>query len=116
MATVTFLRKNYTRLLSIEVRSQEHRTLLSLIRQFKLGEPCHCNQGQCGKCAVQVVTAAAGKQAREVRLDAREKAILLKAGKLTPEQYEADKVTASSALWRLACQYTVRYDDIFVAM
>jgi len=114
MATVTFLRKNYTRAAAIEVRSQEYRTLLSLIRQFKLSEGCHCGQGQCGNCAVQVVPVSSTRARREVRMDPQEKIILFKAGKLTQEQYDADKMPASPALWRLACQYTVRYEDIFV--
>jgi len=116
MAKVTFLRKNYTKAVAVEVRSQEYRTLLSLIRQFKLSDRCNCNQGECGNCAVQVVPIVAGQEHPEVRLDTREKDILLKAGKLTQEQYAADKVPATPALWRLACQYMVRYDDIFVAM
>lgn len=116
MATVTFLRKNYTRLMSVEVRSQEYRTLLSLIRQFKLSERCHCNQGECGNCAVQVVPVQAGDEQRELRLEKREKTILYSAGKLTQQQYEAAQVPAASVPWRLACQYMVRYEDIFVAV
>ena len=116
MATVTFLRKNFTRALEVEVRSQEYRTLLSLIRQFKLNDGCHCGQGQCGNCAVRVMPVSTSHEARPVRLESREKAILLKAGKLTREQYEADKIPTTQGLWRLACQYMVRYDDIFVAM
>lgn len=116
MGTVTFLKPSLRDPLTVNVRSQEHRTLLSLLTQFKLFDDCTCGKGRCGECAVKVAPVAHGTKSRPVRLSAQEKTVLFNAGKLTREQYEADAVLASPALWRLACQYVVRYEEILVAV
>jgi len=116
MGTVTFLKPSLRDSLTVNVRSQEKRTLLSLLTQLKLFDDCTCGQGRCGQCAVKVAPVAHGYALRPVRLNDREKSVLFRAGKLTREQYEADAVLASPALWRLACQYVVRYEEILVAV
>lgn len=116
MATVTFLKPGLRDALTVNVRSQEHRTLLSLLTQLKLFDECTCGKGRCGECAVKVAPRAHGGVSRPVRLSTQEKTVLFQAGKLTREQYEADAVLASPALWRLACQYVVRYEEILVAV
>ncbi len=116
MGTVTFLKTSLRDPLTVSVRSQEKRTLLSLLTQLKLFDECTCGQGRCGECAVKVAPRSCGLPARPVRLSYQEKTVLFSAGKLTREQYEADAVLASPALWRLACQYVVRYEEILVAV
>jgi ferredoxin len=116
MGTVTFLKMSLRDPLTVNVRSQEKRTLLSLLTQLNLFDACTCGQGRCGQCAVKVVLNSHGHTPRPVRLSHQEKSVLFKAGKLTREQYEADAVLASPALWRLACQYVVRYEEILVAV
>lgn len=116
MATVTFLKPNLCAPLTVNVRSQEHRTLLSLLTQLQLFDDCTCGQGRCGECAVKVAPVVHGNKSRPVCLSTQEKTVLFNAGKLTREQYEADAVPASPALWRLACQYVVRYEEILVAV
>ena len=116
MATVTFLKPDMTEPLTVQVRSQEKRTLLSLLTQLKLFDPDTCDRKRCGECAVKVVPRTCGAKPRPVSLAAYEKAVLFKAGKLSREQYEAELVPASPSLWRLACQYVLRYEEIIVAI
>lgn len=116
MATVTFLKPDLRAPLTVNVRSQERRTLLSLLTQLKLFDECTCGKGRCGECAVKVAPVTHGNKSRPVRLGTQEKTVLFNAGKLTREQYDADAVPASPSLWRLACQYVVRYEEILVAM
>jgi ferredoxin len=116
MASVTLLKPDMSKPRTVEVRSQEKRTLLSLLMQQKLFDPCICERKLCGECAVKVVPKTRGREARPVSLDDYERKILLEAGKLSREQYEAKYIPASPSLWRLACQYVLRYEEIIVAM
>lgn len=116
MASVTFLKPDLSEPLTVEVRSQEKRTLLSLLTQLKLFDPETCDRQRCGKCAVKVVPRPCGAKLRPVCLDSYEKSVLFKVGKLSREQYEARLVPASPSLWRLACQYVLRYEEIIVAI
>lgn len=65
---------------------------------------------------MKVVPRTRGAKPRPVCLDSYEKSVLFKAGKLSREQYEAQLVPASPSLWRLACQYVLRYEEIIVAI
>ena len=116
MASVTLLKPDMGKPLTIEVRSQEKRTLLNLLMQQKLFDPCICERKLCGECAVKVVPRSHGGKPRPVSLDDYEKKLLYEAGKLSREQYEAKLVPAAPSLWRLACQYVLRYEEIIVAM
>ena len=116
MASVTLLKPDICEPRTVEVRSQEKRTLLSLLTQQKLFDPCICERKLCGECAVKVVPKSHGGKPRSVSLDAHEKKVLYEAGKLSREQYEAKSVPAAPSLWRLACQYVLRYEEIIVAM
>lgn len=91
MGTVTFLKMSLRDPLTVYVRSQEKRTLLSLLTQLNLLDACTCSQGRCGQCAVRVAPRTHEYyKPRPVRLSTQEKSVLFKAGKLTREQYEAD--------------------------
>ncbi|MEJ2564515.1 MAG: hypothetical protein P8164_00940 [Gammaproteobacteria bacterium] len=116
MASVTVLKPDMNEPLMVEVRSQEKRTLLSLLTQLNQFDPCICDRKLCGECAVKVVPKTRGREARPVTLDDYERKILLEAGKLSQEQYEAKSIPAAPSLWRLACQYVLRYEEIIVAM
>lgn len=116
MATVTFLKADLREPLTVQVLSQEQRTLLSLLTQLRLFDPCACERKRCGECAVKVAPLTHGHKSRPVNLGDYEKSVLFEAGKLSREQYEAKLVAASPSLWRLACQYVVRYEEILVAI
>lgn len=116
MASVTFLKPDMREPLTVQVRSQEKRTLLSLLTQLRLFDPCACDRERCGECAVKVVPLAHGRKPLPVHLSNYERTVLFEAGKLSREQYEAKLIPASPSLWRLACQYVVRYEEILVAV
>jgi ferredoxin len=116
MASVTLLKPDLREPLTVEVRSQENRTLLSLLTQLKQFDPCVCDRKLCGECAVKVVPKTHGRKAPAVDLGDYERTVLMEAGKLSREQYEAKHIPASPSLWRLACQYVLRYEEIIVAM
>ena len=116
MAAVTVLKPDMCEPFTVEVRSQERRTLLSLLTDMKLFDPSICERKLCGECAVKVVPKTHGRQPRPVCLDDYERSVLYEAGKLSQEHYEAKIIPASPSLWRLACQYELRYEEITVAM
>lgn len=116
MATVTFIRADMSQPITVRVRSFEQRTLLSLLMQLELVDENMCGLAHCGSCAVKVAVKSCGNEPRPVRLDDNEKTILFESGRLSREQYEAPVVPARPALWRLACRYVVKYEEIVVAM
>ena len=117
MGTVTFLSLALPR--AVKVRSADYGrpTLLSLAQGNGIPLHCNCGQGECdgsASCAVKVA-AVRPSGASTVHLNAEEKAALWRAGKLTPEQYQADALAANTPLWRLACQVVPSDEDIWVA-
>lgn len=96
--------------------SRRRRTLLSLASKLRLSLRCMCREGACGTCAVKVAVLQSRDGSHTVRLSAEEKAVLFKSGKLTREQYESETLADNPPLWRLACQYVVRDEDILVAI
>lgn len=116
MGTVTFLKPDMREPLTVEVRSQEKRTLLSLLTHLKLFSRRTCDRHCCGECAVKVAQRTFGAPAPPVLLTEQEKEVLYRAGKLSAEQYQARLIAASPSLWRLACLYVVRYEEIIVAI
>jgi hypothetical protein len=116
MGMVTFLKPNLREPLTVQVRSQEKRTLLSLLTQLKLFDYRDCDRECCGACAVKVVPLTHGRKPLPVHLSGHERTVLFEAGKLSREQYETELVQASPFLWRLPCQYVVRYEEILVAV
>jgi ferredoxin len=100
---------------TVNVDDRQGRTLLSLMREFRIPGYCRCEEGKCGTCAVKVVPRRAQPEARSITLNSREKRALLKRGKLTQQQYEKDAIADMPPLWRLACQYVVGDEPILVA-
>lgn len=114
MGTVTFLSPALLKEVTVRVPARGRRTLLSLVRKYRIPLRCDCSRGGCGSCAVKVATL--NRQGfKVVRLNEDEKAALFRAGKLTPQQYQSEVLAESPPLWRLACQYVVKDEDILVA-
>jgi hypothetical protein len=90
-------------------------TLLTLAKERMLPLLCNCESGSCGTCAVKVVPLHHPHENRTVRLGELEKKILFQAGKLSWQQYDSDVLKDMPPLWRLACQYQVKDEDILVA-
>jgi len=119
MSSVTFLGplKPGGKLERLEVRLSPSRyyTLLDLFRQYGLPKACGCGKGQCGSCAVKVAVLGGRARYARTRLSKTEREALFASGKLTRQQYESRYLTTAAPLWRLACQYVIRDQDIVVA-
>jgi len=114
MGNVTFLTPAYYREVTVPVPPRGRRTLLGLGRRHDVPLRCQCRAGECGICAVKV--APLHRAPRPMRLSQREKEVLYRADKLSPQQFESETLTDIPPLWRLACRYVVNGDeDIVVA-
>ena len=114
MRTVTFLSMVLPKAVTIRFPKSQRATLLSLAQGHGIPLQCDCTENGCGRCAVKVATVRPSG-ADVVNLGAAEKDTLWRAGRLTPEQYRADTLTARQPMWRLACQYVPADQDIWVA-
>ncbi len=114
MGTVTFLDPPFLGQ-SVSRIAPYGRTLLNLARSLNLRLHTDCRMGRCGACAVKVaVLGTRGKC--KVHLGETEKTILYQAGKISREQYESNSIAGSKPVWRLACQYVIRNEEILVAL
>jgi ferredoxin len=119
MSSITFVSMRLPTAVTVRFKDHERPTLLSLAQGHGIPLQCDCltlncgNQG-CGSCAVKV---AAVRPAFNdtVSLGELEKAALLRAGRLTSEQYQAPVLMANTPVWRLACQYVPCNEDAWVA-
>lgn len=115
MAAVTFLNPGLRDKIRISVPAGRNATLLELAREQDVPLRCRCKKGICGTCAVKVVPLRAEAAPRQVRLSWQEKALLLRAGKLSQSQFDNEALADMPPLWRLACQFQVPDEDILVA-
>jgi len=115
MAEVTFLSLKMSDRVTVNVETGRGRTLLSLMREFRIPGYCRCEEGKCGSCAVKVVPRRSQAEAKSVTLNNQEKRALLKRGKLSRQQYEENTIADMPPLWRLACQYVIGDEPILVA-
>lgn len=118
MAAITFLNPGMKDKVLVVIPHGSRATLLKLAKELML--PLRCglesgNCGTCGNCAVKVVPLHHPHGMGTVRMGEREKNILFMAGKLSWQQYESDVLKDMPPLWRLACQYQVKDEDILVA-
>ncbi len=114
MGTVTFLSPALPDAVTVRFPDYERPTLLSLAQGQGIPLRCDCQSNGCGSCAVKVA-AVRPSCADTVSLSEAEKTTLWRAGRLTPEQYRAEALTANTPLWRLACQVVPSDEDIWVA-
>jgi len=114
MGRVTFLAPPFETERVVTVEPECTATLLSLTRQLPWPPQKLCGEGQCGVCAVKVVRLDTEGIEQTISLSLEEKMILYQAGKLTDAEYRAPTLPVRPALWRLACQYMVRDENILV--
>ncbi|HUW98775.1 MAG TPA: hypothetical protein VMV40_08050 [Acidiferrobacter sp.] len=114
MGRITFLAAPFEAERIVTVAPDCALTLLTLTREMPWPPQKMCGDGMCGACAVKVVLLDTDGVERTVSLSLEEKMILYQVGKLTDAEYRASTLPVSPALWRLACQYVVRDEDILV--
>ncbi|GAO35454.1 ferredoxin [Sulfuricella sp. T08] len=115
MAAITFLNPGLKDKVRVIIPPGSRATLLKLAKDLTLPLRCNCESGDCGTCAVKVVPLHHPHGNGTVRLGELEKNILFQAGKLSWQQYDSDVLKDMPPLWRLACQYQVKDEDILVA-
>lgn len=113
MANITFSSPALKKDVTVYAVAGDRRTILALAQEHKLPIHFECQDGECGSCTVQV-TPIGSKSPMAVHLTEKEKTVLTLAGKLTRQQCEQIEVTDTAPMWRLACQYIVRDEDILV--
>lgn len=114
MGTVTFLSMALPKAVTVRFSDYERPTLLNLALNHSIPLHCDCLSDSCGSCAVKVAAVRPSPMAT-VRLKPDEKDVLWGAGKLTSEQYQAETLSASDPLWRLACRYVPAGEDVWAA-
>ncbi|ARU30350.1 hypothetical protein CAP31_00760 [Sulfuriferula sp. AH1] len=113
MGNVSFVGMKLPDRIQVDVDHDAGGSLLDLAREHRIPLPCDCMRGNCGACAVKVAPLRC--ETSMIRLSARERYLLLTAGKISKVQYHADSLPDHPPLWRLACEYQVADEKIMVA-
>ena len=113
MANVTFRSPVMAKDRTVYAVAGERGTLLSLAKAHNIPIPFDCGDGECGSCLVEVSYLGEGEP-MSLTMHEKEKEILRQLGKITPEEIENAEVRDMPSRHRLACQYTVRHEDILV--
>ncbi len=113
MANVTFSSPKLKKDITVYATAGDCHTLLATAKANKIPVNFECENGECGSCAVEVVVLST-KQPMGMHLTEKEKTVLKLAGKISKQQIEDAELKDIPPLWRLACQYIVRDEDILV--
>ena len=111
MGSVTFLGMQLVDRVIIEFKAGS--SLLDIAIKNQIPLPCDCMKGDCGTCAVKVVSLQ--HETSMVQLSNRERILLREARKISNVQYYAEALPDHPPLWRLACEYKVTDEKIMVA-
>ena len=88
-------------------------SLLDIAIKNHIPLPCDCMRGNCGTCAVKVVSLQ--QDTRMIKLTDRERDLLREARKISNVQFYAEALPDHPPLWRLACEYKLADEKIMVA-
>lgn len=113
MANVTFSSPVMPRDVTLYAVAGDRGTLLALAKSHQIPIPFDCQDGDCGSCLVEVRHLASGVR-QGVALTEKEKELLRQLGKITRQEIMDAEVNDMPPRHRLACQYFVRHEDIFV--
>lgn len=113
MANVTFSGLNMPKDVTVYAVAGDTRTLLAVAKQNNIPIPFQCQDGECGSCLVKI-TYLDNKQPMAVALTEKEKVTLSVNGKLDKDSLEDAETSDRPPVYRLACQYVARDEDILV--
>jgi rubrerythrin/ferredoxin len=113
MANVTFSSPVMPKDITVYAIAGHRGTLLGIAREHKVPIPFDCQDGDCGSCLVEVKHLSHSKR-MAIALTEKEKELLRQLGKITSEEIMEAEVNDMPPRFRLACQYFVRDEDIFV--
>ena len=113
MANVTFSSPSMARDITVYAVAGDRGTLLSLAKSHNVPIPFDCQDGECGSCLVEVENLTRPRYG--IALTEKEKEMLRQLGKITREEIMDAEVNDMPPRFRLACQFFVRHEDIFVS-
>jgi len=113
MANVTFSSPAMPKDITVYAIAGHRGTLLAIAKEYKVPIPFDCQDGECGSCQVEVTHMARSKR-MGIALTEKEKEMLRQLGKITEQEIMDAEVNDMPPRYRLACQYFVRDEDIFV--
>ena len=113
MANVTFSSPAMPKDITVYAVAGHRGTLLAIAKQYKIPIPFDCQDGECGSCQVEVTYMAHSKR-MGIALTEKEKEMLRQLGQITKQEIMDAEVNDMPPRHRLACQYFVRDEDIFV--
>ena len=113
MALVTFANPEHKDKTVYAVAGSHTETLLKLAKEHQVPVHHDCQDGECGHCVVRV-TSVDTKERMGGPLTEKEKVVLRQLGKVTREEIDRMAVDDLPSEWRLACQMSVRDEDILV--
>lgn len=111
MGSVIFLGMQLADRVSVEYEAGS--SLLDIAIRNHIPLPCDCMIGNCGSCAVKVVSLQ--EETSMIQLTERERKLLREARKISNVQYYAEALPDHPPLWRLACEYKPADEKIMVA-
>jgi rubrerythrin/ferredoxin len=111
MANVTFSSPVMPKDITVYAIAGHRGTLLEIAKQHKVPIPFDCQDGDCGSCLVEVKHLS---HPMAIALTEKEKELLRQLGKITKQEIMDAEVNDMPPPFRLACQYFVRDEDIFV--
>lgn len=113
MANVTFSSPVMAKDITVYAVAGHRGTLLAIAKEHKIPIPFDCQDGECGSCLVEVKHLShSGRMG--IALTEKEKELLRQLGKITKQEIMNAEVNDMPPRYRLACQYFVRDEEIFV--
>ncbi len=113
MANVTFSSPVMPKDITVYAIAGHRGTLLAIGKDYKVPIPFDCQDGECGSCLVEVTPMTHSKR-MGIALTEKEKEMLRQLGKITKHEIMDAEVNDMPPRYRLACQYFVRDEDVFV--
>jgi ferredoxin len=112
MPNVTFSSPLLRRAVTVFSEDARASSVLALAEAHRIPLPHVCGAGDCGVCAIDVLTLS-GKMLGSF-LTEKEKLKLAALGKITSEDISLAEAKDVAPRYRLACQYVPRYEDVLV--
>jgi ferredoxin len=112
MPNITFSSPLLRKAVTVFARDEESSSVLALAAAHCIPLPHACGKGDCGVCAIDVLTLS-GKMLGAALTD-KEKHRLSLLGKITPEEIDRAESNDVAPRYRLACQFVPRYEDVLV--
>ncbi len=113
MALVTFSSPSMKKDVTVYAVAGDRGTLLAVAKAHKIPIPFDCGDGECGSCLVEV-TNLSGSEWMGIAMQEKEKEMLRQLSKITKDEVQRAETDDIPPRFRLACQYTVRNEEILV--